>query len=598
MTVRLVSLSIEPQPAGFHLPEHQFGQFLTHVHGENGAGKTAVMCALYWPLGGARQVEEPLWTRCTGVRLKLIDVQGRLVTLYRVFSERFDATVEVDGQVTRYEGKETEWTNAVLPLLGITPREWSAKNGGVSTSHLAVVLPAFAVDQDSGWRLPYVPYSTKQYIDDQAQEVVRLMLALPQLHDPKRDAQRKKLADELDRLDSQLATRNRALDAFAKSLPAKVDALESMKASRERLVDELKQFDSVVASMSEIDASLRARVEEAVKLRDDLAQELAATKHRRNVLQRLMDEGQADLELIGTNEVAADAFRRFCSNPSCQFFAGKAEPNSYGRRLLYLRDQFKDIVSAMDAAGGVLATGTTRLASAEAHVTRARAEFEAAARSKATDRVVAAIDGVTRQLASISRSIALTEEIAAERKARDELSEKRDSAFTDLANHDEAEARRRKNLANAASALSKTINRWLTVLNANEVGTIDVDDNIRVTVGDKVLTDTRGPSGSSRSRLILAYHAALLETSFELGGSHPPFLLFDAPKQHELNPADFTAYLAELRRVFAGKQVQVVISARSEVPIAEGDAVWKPMYPGEKHPWYLGPVPPTEPKAH
>ena len=591
MTLRLVSLAIDAQPGGLHLPEHEFGAFLTHVHGENGSGKTAVMCALYWCLGGARQVEDPLWTRCTGARLKLIDVKGQAVTLSRAFSERFDATIEVNGAITRYDDREGDFADALLPMLGIEPREWSSKGGGIATTYLSVVLPAFAVDQDKGWSLPYAPFSSKQFIEDQSQEVARLILGLPQLHSPKRDAQRKKLADEVENLNNQIATRSRAIESLAKSLPANIDALDAMKSSRERLINELKQFDSVVSSMSEIDASLRGRVEEASRARDAAAQELAEARHRRALLQRLMDEGQADLELIGTNEVAANAFRRFCGNPSCQFFAGKAEPNSYGRRLLYLRDQFKDITSAMDTVGGILATGTSRLAEAESQLARVRTEYEAAARSKATDRVVAAVDGVTKQLASVGRNIALSEEIAAERKARDELVEKRNSAHTDLTNHDEAETRRRKSVAAAANSLSKAINRWMTVLNANDVGAVAVDEYLRVTVGGKVLSDSKGPSGSSRLRLILAYHAALLETSFELGGGHPPLLLFDAPKQHELNPADFSAYMAELRKVFAGKNVQVVISARTEVPTTKADVVWTPRFPGEKHAWYLGPVP-------
>jgi hypothetical protein len=586
MTVKLLSLSIEPMPGGFRLPEQRFGEFLTHVHGANGSGKTAVMCALYWVLGGARQVEAPLWTGCSGVRLTFTAATGETVKLFRGFSERLDATIDVNGFVTAYQD-EGSWSAALLPLLGMEARQWSSKSGGTVGVYLSVVLPAFAIDQDKGWILPYSPFSRNQFVEDQAQEVTRLLLGLPQRHEPGRDARRKRLTDELGRLDTGISVRGQALDSLARSLPADHQMLEAMRADRDRLMGELRAFDTVVSSMADVDASLQQRVLDARSARDAAARELAAARQRRDVLRNLVQEGTADLDLIGTNEIAADAFRRFCGNPACQFFAGASQPDSYGKRVLYLRDQFKDVVAAMDAVGGVLSTGDARLAETEARLVRARTEYDAAAKAKASDRVVAAVDAVTRDLAQMTRNIALSEQVAAEREARDSLAIQRGAVHADLVNHDDADVRRRKSVAGAAKRLSEAMNRWLTILRANEVGVLQVDEDLRVTIADKVLTDARGPSGSSRQRLILAYHAALLEVSLELGGSHPPLLLFDAPKQHELDPADFNAYLGELRRVFVNEHVQVVMSSRTEMSVEDADAVWEPSFPGEKHPWYL-----------
>lgn len=584
---RLVSLSIEGGTTGLALPELKFGEFLTHLFGENRTGKTAVMCALYWALGGARQVEEPIWSECTGVRLKLVAATGEAVTIFRAFSDRLTATIEVNGVITEYDD-ESSWSAAMLPILGVESREWSAKRGGVTSVYTSVLLPAFAVDQDKGWSLPYAPFSSKLFVADQAQEVTRLLLGLPPRNNSKRDARRKKLVDGLARLDSAIGIRGQALDSLAKALPPEHQSIDRMREAREMLVLELRKFDSVVASLANGDATLRQRVLEAAAVRDAAAREHAAAVQRRAVLDKLMQEGTADLDLIGTNEVAADAFRRFCGNPSCQFFAGVAEPKSYGRRVLYLRDQFKDIVAAMDAVDGVLAVSASRLAGAESHLARVRTEYEAAAKGTASDRVVAAVDAVTRELAYISRGIALSEQVAAEREVRERLMAERESAYADLASHDEADANRRKSVTGATKKLAEATNRWLAVLEGTQAGVVDVDDELRVTVNGKPLTDTKGPGGSSRLRVILAYHAALLEVALELKGNHPPLLLFDAPKQHELNPSDFSAYLAELRRVFAGKTVQVVMSSRTEVPTEADDAVWKPQFPGDKRPWYLG----------
>jgi hypothetical protein len=366
--------------------------------------------------------------------------------------------------------------------------------------------------------------------------------------------------------------------------------VDEMRKTREGLVSELRKFDSVVASMAEVDVSLHQRLVDAVSARDAASRESQAARQRREVLENLMQEGTIDLDLIETNEVAADAFRRFCGNPACQFFAGTSQPNSYGRRVLYLRDQFKDITTAMDSVDGVLAISADRLRNAEAQLTRARAEYEAATKAKASDRVVAAVEAVTRELAKLTRNIAVSEQVEIERANRDRLTEQRATLHEDLINHDKADARLRKSVSSAAKKLTEAANRWLAVLNTNEGGAIQIDEKLRVilTLTGKPLSDTKGPSGSSRQRLMLAYHAALLEVAFELKGSHPPLLLFDAPKGHELDPEDFAAYLTELRKAFAGKHVQVVVSSRTEMATEEGDRVWEPMFPGEKHPWYLG----------
>ncbi len=134
--------------------------------------------------------------------------------------------------------------------------------------------------------------------------------------------------------------------------------------------------------------------------------------------------------------------------------------------------------------------------------------------------------------------------------------------------------------------------RWLAVLSTNPLGGVGLDESLRVTIGGKVLNDQRGPSGSSRLRLVLAFHAARLEAALEGNGHHPGFLLFDAPKQHEIDPAHFIAYIGALRALstrFPG-QVQVVVSSRTDIPRIADEAIWQPKYPGGDHPWFLGPA--------
>jgi hypothetical protein len=88
-------------------------------------------------------------------------------------------------------------------------------------------------------------------------------------------------------------------------------------------------------------------------------------------------------------------------------------------------------------------------------------------------------------------------------------------------------------------------------------------------------------SGSTRTRIVLAFHATLLEVALARGGNHPGWLLFDAPKQHELSQTDFDAHMDNLA-ILASKypqRVQVVFSvADLKTQIQAADEVWLPKF--------------------
>ena len=73
----------------------------------------------------------------------------------------------------------------------------------------------------------------------------------------------------------------------------------------------------------------------------------------------------------------------------------------------------------------------------------------------------------------------------------------------------------------------------------------------------------------------------MLEVSLARGGNHPGWLLFDAPKQHELSQTDFDAYTERLQLIAAKHpgRVQVVFSvADLKTQFHPGDEVWMPSF--------------------
>ena len=234
-----------------------------------------------------------------------------------------------------------------------------------------------------------------------------------------------------------------------------------------------------------------------------------------------------------------------------------------------------------------------RLSAADARLERLRQEYEELARASPAARISATMNAVTRDLAHVSGEIAMGEEVAASEAKRAEFLRQVDALEQDIEDHDKATKRSTARLQEVQEELGTALKRWLKVLRTNPIGEIGVSKNLRVTIDGKVLTDQRGPSGSSRTRLILAYHAARLEVALGRNGCHPGILLFDAPKQHEIEPDDVERYVQELRTLANRhpRSVQVVASSRTKIPLAEGDQEWRPTFPpriDDDHPWFLG----------
>jgi hypothetical protein len=101
--------------------------------------------------------------------------------------------------------------------------------------------------------------------------------------------------------------------------------------------------------------------------------------------------------------------------------------------------------------------------------------------------------------------------------------------------------------------------------------------------------------GSTRTRIILAFHAAVVETSLMMGGVHPRLLVLDAPRQHELDASDLRSYIKRFLEISAKQAhpVQLVLSAIDPEIIPGGcmDAIWEPPFKFNDKPRFLGPSP-------
>ena len=188
MSARLESFQWLPAVAdGWETPELPFGELFTAVQGANGSGKTPVMKGIMVALGHELDLPPEIRRHCESARLRL-SVDGRSITLTRRTPQtRDDFLLKVDDGEEIEEFTEprvfAEW---MVKLLGGVQRALTDKGGKPTEIYSNVLVPAFWVDQDSGWTTAYFVPPDRNFIRDQRQEVIRFLTGLPPRH-PFRD---------------------------------------------------------------------------------------------------------------------------------------------------------------------------------------------------------------------------------------------------------------------------------------------------------------------------------------------------------------------------------------------------------------------------
>jgi hypothetical protein len=581
-----------------------FGASTTLLLGPNGSGKTPLMRALAYCLGHPVELPPLLSERCRAVIIAMLTDDGRYL-VERKLQPGVEVTVTDPLGATRTLRDERALSEWILPKMGVSLRVLSGKSGEKVPPYMSIVGPMFLVDQDAGWTNSYVPFESHQFIKDQREEVVRWLLDLPVRNRPcdKSELQAAKIV--LGGIQEQIAFKRRALEGLHRELgedgaPGAAQRLEERRATLE---SELQRALSFLESVSQVESAQDVRVRKAIERRDEIAFRLKNAKRRKAQLTQVQAEVGAELSAVEQNEVAAEAFRRLCGNEDCKFFRNPDE--SYGRRVLYLRDQLKDFEFSTGETERELAVLDQQLEAEEAAI---RQTMEEKRLSLERTDAGAAVDGVqtmSRELADLRVRIDRMERTSRAAQQLDVLINKEGRAAEDVAGLRPARGARKDNtrLLDARQHLAAAFSGWLLALRTPNVS-VDIlfDEELRLIVDGERFSSRSSHSGSTRTRLVLAYHASLLETSMAMGGAHPRLLVLDAPRQHELHATHLRSYIKRFYEMFGKEKrpVQLVFTAkhREVVPVGQVDRLWEPQFPFAGERKFLGPPAVSPPSAN
>lgn len=573
----------------------RFGGITTLLLGPNGSGKTPILKALDFCLGVPVELPPEVKERCLAVAVTFMGNAGPH-RIERKITQGVEATLTAPDGATTHVQDERQLSEWVFSQIGCSPRVLTAKNGALAAPYMSVAGPMFLVDQDTGWAAPYVPFEAQTFIKDQREEIIRWFLSLPPKNQPANKEEYQKAKTRQETLQGLIQVKREVIESLKRDMgeDRSADASKRLEERRFGLEESIARVSSVVANLTSAESPLQKRIRDASVRRDDIAFRLANCRRRQMQLVEIQSEVNTELEALEQNEVAAEVFRSLCGSKDCQFFRNPEE--TYGRRVLYLRDQLKDFESSTGQVVQEVALLAEQLAGAEAGVKDAVAAFNQTLHGNQGGEHVAAFEAASIELADICVRIDRLNRIAKLKEQFDELIKEEQRVSEDVSELRPTGSRRSdgSRLLDARQMLAKSFKGWLLTLKTpNMVGEASFDEELNLVVNGEKITSKTHFSGSTRTRLLLAFHGALVETSLGLDGEHPKVLVLDAPKQHEMSAADLRSFLERFYKLSSAHKssVQLVFSATDPEVAPEGmiDALWEPRFETEEGLRFLGP---------
>ncbi len=569
MTVKIASLQFNPSaPTGWTTGRLSFGETINLFLGRNGSGKTPAMKGIPFALGHPIELPGQIKERCASVTIVLkSETQEHVIE--RQISPGFAVRVSSsDGKAAEFTSEKT-FSSWLASIFAFPTRTFATKDGGVAPPYASAFIPMFWIDQDTGWKDLYSGLTTRSFLKDQPVEILRWFLGVPSLN---RAVDKSDFSNAKEHLEAaleqvgicRLMVETQLREIAGDSAPGRREALT---ARHDQIIAELKTQSSVLDSVSRSDVTEDDAITTASRERDAAAFALNSAQERMKQLEMLGQELRAEVQILETNEVAAGAFRQLCGHEACQFFRNPEE--SYGRRVLFLKDQLKDFKSSSSLLQRQMAELHDSVKDSERRLSTLTQSKKDRLSSTLGAGIVSKINALSGDLSDVN--------VRLERLNRLEAEQKRLSAAVGKALAAEQEVERLRprrgggtdnsRLIEVRGELTKLFQGWLEILNAENIPQpVYFDDELNLILGKEKFTEDSSTSGSTRTRVVLAFHAAVLETSLRIQGSHPRILIMDTPKQNELHDDDLKRYVEQFQRLPEryGLPLQLFIAATEE----------------------------------
>lgn len=309
----------------------------------NGSGKSPVVRMIASALGFPNNFRSEILEKCNAVVLHA-EADGKPLTIRRAIEVKngiFYATIDFDGEQTEHHS-EASFSAALFQLLGLKPPRLVSTKGEEAKPYIATLLPLFYLVQGHGYSTAYRAPSS--FITDQFTEMVRFAFGLS----PKHSFEVKRsLIEEKSALEAQtrkIVAAQRVLEYQSRGVDDSDANQAVLKRSSENLTQQIDGLRASVDARGTASSTLTELLRQKdVQIRTRQI-ELFELQNRVASIETIRAEIDGEVKTLSLNEEAQGVFTSFqeiCRAPNCGLFLGSAE--SYGKNLLYLKDQIKDL---------------------------------------------------------------------------------------------------------------------------------------------------------------------------------------------------------------------------------------------------------------
>ncbi|EOK5725101.1 AAA family ATPase [Vibrio vulnificus] len=582
--MKLISLQLVGKgKQGWSSEELHFGEHITHLWGPNGCGKTPIVQSIAFCLGFPCVFRQDIYDHVNYAVLN-VEVQGKRLSITRVFGTEVDIEVVEGTSVPQKFYNDDEYSEYLFELFFLErPDIISTANKSIKP-YLSTLLPLVYLDQDDGYRGHY--YSKFNFIKDQFEEMIRILFKLP----PKNSFNKKKQAI-IEK--EKLAQLDKAVHLASRRYETQKELVSDINKTSEEIYQEIemldKELDNLKSFHSNHDDSLNALdkiISSHKRTIHNIDEDIRELHYRTKGVESIIAEINTEVDTLNLNEEARRVFVRssdLCSSSNCQLFSGSSD--SYSKNLLYLRDQIKDLERNAENDLSRIDELKRRRTAVEELTRQIVEERNNAIEKTEASALVEAISEIKNQLFGLQ----------VQQEKLDNL-DKLSTIYFDLLSDQRRAVDRVASLSSSRNSVPEIIQlksrfKQLLIKWLESIGTINVNLDIKWK-NDFVplfgVESIEQLKGSTRARVVLAYHAALIELLLESENVALDFIILDTPKQHEIHDNDLDNFMISLKKLCKQYSLQVVFSTTEYKYKGDSqDCCWEPKFPGLKQKMFL-----------